>query len=166
MTYSEAFHLDGLYTPQLVVDGSRQLVGGSTTAGKEIASAARRAKAKVDLAALPAGDGSTEIQVAASHLPPIAPGDEAELWLAIAEDNLRSEVLRGENAGRKLTHAAVVRRLELIARAGKGEQEISGRRREQLDPHWDRGHLKAVAFVQEKKSRRVLGAAEISLTAR
>jgi len=166
MSYGEAFHLDGVYTPQLVVDGSRQLVGGSSGTEKVIASAARGAKAKVDVSAQLTDDGSTEIQVAASQLPPIASGDEAEVWLAIAEDNLSSQVLRGENAGRKLTHAAVVRRLEFFGRLAKGEREISARRKERLDPSWKRDQLMAVAFVQEKKSRRVLGSAAVSLPAR
>lgn len=166
MSYGEAFHLDGVYTPQLVVDGSRQLVGGSSGAKEEIAWAVRRAKAKVHLTVVAADDGATEIQVTASQLPPIAKGDEAELWLAIAEDNLRSNVLRGENAGRKLTHAAVVRRLELFGRLANGEREISSRRKARLDPSWKRDQLTAVAFVQEKKRRRVPGSAAVSLPAR
>ncbi len=165
VSYSDAFHLDGVYTPQLVVDGSRQLVGGSGGATQEIASAARRPKAKVDISVAPGATGSAELRVDVSQLPTVSPGDEVELLLAIAEGNLRSDVLRGENAGRKLTHAAVVRRLEVIDRLAKSDSEISARAKEQLDPSWKRDQLQVIAFVQEKKSRRVLGSAALSLAA-
>jgi hypothetical protein len=165
MAYGEAFQLQGVYTPQLVVDGSRQLIGGSSGAKEEIALAARRAKATVLLSAHATGDGSVELQVTASRLPPVSAGDQVELWLAISEDDLRSNVLRGENSGRKLPHAAVVRRLELFGRLAKGEREISARRTQRLDPSWKPEQLSAVAFLQEKKSRRVLGLAAVSLAA-
>ena len=67
----------------------------------------------------------------------------------------------GENGGRTLVHAAVVRRLMTIGDA-QGEQ-ASARTEMALDRDWQRDNVRIVAFVQERSSRRVLGAAVASL---
>jgi hypothetical protein len=63
-------------------------------------------------------------------------------------------VRAGENRGRSLTHAAVVRRLTTIGEA-TGEQ-ASARTEIGLDNAWRRDRVNIVAFVQERSSRRVL----------
>src|SRR5437763_5818210 len=49
-TYSDAFGGDRVYTPQLVVDGSRELLGSSSRALGAIRDAARQPKASLALA--------------------------------------------------------------------------------------------------------------------
>jgi len=72
-------------------------------------------------------------------------------------------VTRGENAGEDLRHAAVVRSMRKIGEAkADGETSFTGDANVPLPKEWKRENLRAVAFVQEKKSRRILGAAEIS----
>ena len=86
------------------------------------------------------------------------------MWLAITETGLHSSVSRGENAGHELRHAAVVRAMHKIGEA-KPEREISFSSDEtvSLRKEWNRDNLKVVAFLQEKNSLKILGAAEISL---
>jgi len=86
------------------------------------------------------------------------------VWLAITETRLHSSVTRGENAGHDLRHAAVVRSMRKIGEA-KPDRDVSFSSDAALPvrKEWNRDDLKAVAFVQEKGTMRILGAAEISL---
>ena len=94
-----------------------------------------------------------------------ARGDAAEVWLAITETGLHSAVTRGENAGEDLHHAAVVRSMRKIGEAkADGETSFAGDADVPLRREWKRENLRAVLFVQEKKSRRLLGAAEIRIS--
>ncbi len=156
--YSNAFHLDAVYTPQIVVDGHAQLVGSDDgTARAAIARAARLPKAVVTLSET----GLGQLSVSISRLPASAASDPADVYLAVTEDNLSTAVGGGENAGRHLSHSAVVRELALIG-------TVTGRTFTAspvvpLKPGWRRGHLHAVVFAQEQGSRRIVGASEISL---
>ncbi len=71
---------------------------------------------------------------------------------------------RGENAGEDLHHAAVVRSMRKIGEAkADGETSLAGDASVPLQKEWKRENLRAVLLVQEKKSRRILGAAEIRI---
>src|SRR6266436_6157706 len=90
--------------------------------------------------------------------------DAAEVWLAITETGLHSAVTRGENAGEDLQHAAVVRSMSKIGEAkAEGETSFARVATVPLQKEWKRENLRAVLFVQEKKSRRILGAREIRI---
>jgi len=85
-------------------------------------------------------------------------GDAAELFIAVTESGLVSKVARGENAGRTLRHTAVVRQLRSLGEVNKGPKSSVTSTRLSLDKEWKRGAIQVVAFLQEKRSRRVLGA--------
>jgi len=166
-SYADTFKLSGVYTPQVVVDGQRQLVGGSGEVIDGIAAASRAPKAKLELSVAARAANSVQVRAQLSALPPVSANDQAELWLAITEGNLQTQVLRGENAGRRLKHTAVVRRLRRWAQVETGAKELSVPvSNEDLDPSWPRANLRATAFLQERRSRRILGAATLSLEAR
>ena len=63
-----------------------------------------------------AGD-ALNVAVAVSGLPASSAGERTDIIVAVTEDRLRTEVKRGENQGRTLTHAAVVRELRTVAEA-------------------------------------------------
>lgn len=152
------------FTPQMVVDGSVQFSGGrAQLAVASITKAAEQTKAAVTLSegtASKPGAGSFSVQV--GKVSPSPKGGAAEVWLAITEKGLQSDVKRGENAGQELRHAAVVRSLRKIGEA-KPDRDVafSGDANISLKKEWKPENLLAVAFVQEKKSLRILGAAEI-----
>jgi hypothetical protein len=156
----------GAYTPQMVVDGQRSLVG-SDRAGAlgAIAAAAGRPKARVTLALggpPPSGDGKLGLVVRVDELPKPQAGETADLFLAITESGLHSQVARGENAGRRLNHTGVVRSLTALG-AVDGQKPFAATPRLTIPSGWNRANLKAVVFVQERRSGRVLGAAAIPL---
>ena len=77
-----------------------------------------------------------------------APAD-ADVLVAVWEDGTHTQVPRGENAGSTLIGERVVRRLEVVAEAGK-----TGSRTIQLGP-WTAGG--AVAFAQ-RRDHHIVGA--------
>jgi len=164
--YAGLFGSDEIYTPQMVVDGRVQFVGSnSSRASAAIATAARDAKAEVTvtLAKRPTSlADEVPIDIHVANLPSVSAGDTAELMLAITESGLRSNVSRGENSGRKLTHTAVVRKL---AGLGSLSGSFNGETTMRIEKQWNRSNLRVVVFVQERASRRVLGAASVSLAA-
>lgn len=163
--YARAFGEDGVYTPQMVVDGRAEFPGGkSGTAFKEIAQAAREPKAEVLLTRADAqadAGGPVRLSLRVEKLPKLSDGDAAEVLLAITEGGLASDVSRGENSGRKLKHVGVVRSLTKLGEVGAGafntETSVTP------DKAWRRENLRAVVFLQERASRRVVGAASVKL---
>jgi hypothetical protein len=152
------------YTPQMVVDGKTEFVGSqSGKAWQAVQQAASQQKASVALRFTNSLDaGKENLSVAISRLPEIGHSDTAEVWLAITETGLHSAVKRGENAGEDLHHAAVVRSIRKIGEAKAGDQtSFSGDATVTLPAQWKRQNLHAVVFVQEKKSRGILGAAAV-----
>jgi len=153
-----------VYTPQMVVDGKTEFVGSQTRkAWEAVEQAAARQKARVTLRQGNSADSGTgNLSVTITKLPETAGRDTAEVWLAITETGLHSVVKRGENAGEDLHHAAVVRSIRKIGEAKAGDQtSFSGDATVSLRAEWKRENLRAVVFVQEKKGRRMLGAAAV-----
>ena len=164
--YAGALGNGNPYTPQMVVDGAAEFVGSHTKQAREtILKAGSKSKISVSLEqGRPNGADVVDISAKVGKLEGTAKRDLAEAWLAITETGLHSEVKRGENAGEDLHHAAIVRSLRKLGEA-KPDREISfaGEASIPLKKEWKRENLRAVLLVQEKKSRWILGAAEIRL---
>lgn len=165
--YARALNSDEVYTPQMIVDGRAQFVGSSLSRAREaIDSASRDSKAAVhvSLAVEDKGPASVTLAVRVDGSTKGREGDSAEVLLAIAESGLRSSVSRGENAGRRLSHTAVVRNLiSLGALNSRGAPQFVAKPEVKIDRRWNRDSLKAVVFIQERASRRVLGVASAPL---
>jgi hypothetical protein len=152
--YGTAFHQRGSYTPQLVVDGHAELLGSNAGGAKEaIAAAARGPKARVAVATK---EGKLAINVA--DLP--GPREPASVWLAITEASLHTDVPRGENAGARIAHGPIVRRL---SRLGAADPAFSGEIAAALEPAWKRENVRAVVFVQRDRTLEILGASAVSM---
>ena len=161
--YARALRLESIYTPQMVVNGQTEFVGSDRSrATTAIARAAGAPHADVQVKPLFAAGSVARLDVRIENLPSVRGGDTAEVMLAITEDGLRSNVARGENAGRRLAHTAVVRQMRSLGAATSGQPFTAGPPLT-IDPRWKRSDLSAVVFVQERAGRRVLGAARVSL---
>jgi len=160
--YGRAFNTESIYTPQMVVDGREELVGSDANAARRaIGKALSAPHATMSLALTLVASDRVAVTVNAADVPLVSRGDRAETLLAVTEDRLRSDVRSGENKGRQLTHAAVVRELRAIG----GDAGTSSARPEvTIAPDWQRDRLKIVVFIQERASRRVLGAAAAPLS--
>ena len=98
--------------------------------------------------------------MAVVSIPKASKNDAMELVMAITEAEITSQVRRGENAGRSLRHTAVVRQLRSLGEVKlAADQPFVTSTQLSAEKAWKRRALKAVVFLQEKKSRRILGAA-------
>lgn len=167
--YAEVFGRNGVYTPQMVVDGRWEFVGSYLTKAHDVISQAAqlpKATIKIESAAAASKSDVLEISLQIESVPTVARGDKAEVLLVIAEDDLSSSVASGENAGRKLKHTAVVRQLINLGNITEsGAPIFKATPVVKLAGNWRHDKLRLVVFVQERNSRHVLGAAMIKLAA-
>jgi len=161
--YVTALHEEGPFTPQMVVNGHAQLVGSrADQAVKAVQDAQGSSATLVKLTPASAGNpAEPRFTITVGKIAQLSPGDSAEVWLAVTESGLSSQVSRGENAGRNLSHASVLRSMRRIGNADAHADTASfqGDASSKLKSSWKRENLSAVVLVQEKKSRRILGAA-------
>jgi hypothetical protein len=165
--YAATLGKGNVYTPQMVVDGRVEFVGSREREAKRvIEEQARKPKASVSVTPADSSDGKERFSVHVGKLTDSRADDTPEVWLAITETGLHSEVTRGENAGEDLHHSAVVRTLRKIGFANAKDSEISfaGEATLAFNRDWKRDNLRAVVFVQEKNSREIVGAAETKVT--
>jgi hypothetical protein len=156
-----------IYTPELVVDGQSQFLGSDAVQAQlEIDKAAHAVKTEVAITpAKPDAKGAQHFTVSVGKLAGNADHDVAEVWLAVTEDGLHSSVSKGENAGHVLNHVATLRSLRKIgvADANGAAASFTGDTLVKLNSHWDVEHVHVTVFVQEKKSRQILGAASTKI---
>jgi len=140
--YGKALRKD-VYTPQVVVDGRFVAVGSNR---EEVIQAIRSAAEKTTPAVSLAWTPDLRITVEPNRWTV-----GADVYLAITEDGLRSDVRRGENAGRQLSHAAVTRVLTRIGATGRdGSFSQNVPVAPMVDLSWRRSALRVVVFLQTK----------------
>jgi hypothetical protein len=169
--YAHALSGDRLATPQLVIDGHRECVGSrrDEVLSKIAEARAQPPAAAVDLAMADPGRGGAHprlrVKVTVRVLRQTSSRD-LDLWVALTQSGLVTQVKGGENATATLRDDFVVRRLEkaLTVRGRAGEQ----RDKEldlALDPSWPLADLAVAAFVQDPSSLVIVGAARSPVAA-
>jgi hypothetical protein len=157
--YAKRFGLNSVYTPQMVVNGSRQFAGSnSELADKAFAQELGTPRISVHLSSISA-DASSNLRV---HLEVGTLSSEfgspaAEVYVAVALNRAESQVSAGENAGHKLAHVSVVKSLTRIGVLKQG-QKLTQDIKVKVEPASDSRNLRLIAFVQEPHQGRVLGA--------
>jgi hypothetical protein len=152
--YAQHFKLDSSYTPQMIVDGQTQFVGSNLgTANKAISDSAKNQKANIEISK--ANDKlKVKIIDAPTH-------DDSYVWLAIAEDDLKTNVRRGENGGKTLDHVSVVREMKMLGNLPVADKSFESETALQYNPVWKKENLKFVVFVQGKDSKKIFGASKL-----
>ncbi|MBS2025709.1 MAG: DUF1223 domain-containing protein [Deltaproteobacteria bacterium] len=151
-TYAPRISGGRVYTPQAIVDGEYNLVGSDGPGVRQalLAAAQRKrgtASLEVKPAAQPRADHADKgalvsVALALGGLPA-----DGEVWLAVVEDGLVSKVTAGENEGRTLPHAAVVRSLRRVG--STKDRGFTSVEEVRLDGAWKREALRVIAFAQE-----------------
>jgi hypothetical protein len=158
--YSDRFGLSSPYTPQMVVDGTTEFVGNdSRLATQAVQKALAQEKVTVRISGISLDTPHTlHAHVEAGALPATSKVRKADVYLVVALNRAESQVLHGENGGRRLTHVGVVQSLTKIGSLEMGKnfaQDV----RVKLDSKTDLTNLRVIAFVQQAGQRQVLGAA-------
>jgi len=153
------FRTGSIYTPQIVVDGQFEAVGSDVSAVRgAIARAAGVPKAAVEVAVWPADAGHLSIHVQVTLPSVVAVREQADVVVALTQDHLTNDVRRGENGGRRLAHSAVVRSLTALgtlkppARTFETTGAVPG------VGDWNLDDLRVIGLLQERGSRRIVGA--------
>jgi len=153
---TRVFHSGSVYTPQVVIDGRLQAVGSDVNAVRSaIARAAQDLKVGVVVTAQPDDAGHLRVQVEVAPAPGVVIAQRADVIVALTEDQLTSDVQRGENRGRRLRHGAVVRSLTTLGSL-TALNTFSGVTAVPTAPSWVTRNLSVIAFVQERQSHRRL----------
>lgn len=153
--YATMLRVADVYTPQAVVDGHAETVGSNA---RKLESAIEEAahERKVPLTLETARkDGDVTVRVAFKPLLGQAPA----ILLAVVEREVVSQVAKGENRGRMLSHVGVVRSLSEAGRAdsaGRFDATLK------LNPEWGTKGLRVVAFLRERDGK-VIGVAEAAI---
>lgn len=144
--YADRFKGQGVYTPQMVVDGSREFVGSDARAAD---AAIRTARPKVPVQLQSDGSGGVRVSIAES-------ANSGDVLIAFARNEAASAVSAGENRGRKLHHVAVVREIRTA-----GELKPGAQFEKRITLPADPANLRVIAWVQEHGQGRVLGVAQL-----
>ncbi len=151
--YAQSLNLRYVYTPQIVVDGRANVVGSRRAEVlAAIETAAQRDRA-IDIT-FNTSNGGTVI-IPEGH----APDQGATIWLAVFDREHMTEIKRGENAGRKLRNANVVRSFERLGTWTGARLEIPL----DLSAARAQGRDGCAVIVQEGRAGPVLAAAVMSL---
>lgn len=149
-SYGDKFHLDSVYTPQMVIDGDTQIVG-SDGAGLQRALNQQRASPiglRIDSAEVSGNSLTVKFDVNGD-----VPAKGIDIYAVVAEDAASSKVLRGENGGRTLQHASVARIMVRVANVHAAGDQTA---RVALPTSAGQG-LHLILFAQMSGFGRVLG---------
>ena len=159
--YVTTLGLSASYTPQIILDGAIEL---RTSEPPQIIPNIRKEaqtpklSIRIESASVKAGQPDTvqgrievngELQKRAG-----------DIFVATALDHVSSQVLRGENGNRRLSHVAVVLDITKVGRLRKGAS-FDGNFQVVLKPGTDPANLRIVAFVQEPGIGKILGVAMV-----
>ncbi|HEX3579673.1 MAG TPA: DUF1223 domain-containing protein [Thermoanaerobaculia bacterium] len=143
--YARTMRLSSAYTPQAVVNGTREFVGSNRAAMSVALEKASNEKQRSEITLTAHREGNSLIATIHANVP--ANGD---LFLAVVEDGVTTTIEHGENAGRTLTNDAIVRKL---VRVTAGQTMVAV-------PLNSAGHnVSATAFVQDRGTLMIGGAA-------
>lgn len=163
LAYAGALGNENAYTPQMVVDGGTEFVGSRKGAAERaIAEAGGAEKVSVQISPAPEQSAAArKFQIRVGELTARSEKD-AQVWLAVTESSLHSDVTRGENAGETLYHGPVVRSLTKLGSATEtGDASFQTTREVRADSRWKIENLKIVVFVQDGQTKHILGASQV-----
>ena len=142
-----------VYTPQFVLNG-RDFKGADTSRLNQAVSASQKlaSRANLSLNSITQTNGEITIKATAQAVNPIDINN-ADIFIAIYENKLVSQVNAGENNGRELKHDYVVRDFY-------GAYQLSNKneftKSFTLKPEWKGRQAGAVIFVQDSKNGEIL----------
>ena len=154
-SYVHNLGLSDVYTPQIIVDGAAELKpADAQQTSQSLTKAAGTPMIPVRLSSVAIASASLT-----GHIEADGSGAKknADVFVAVALDKTLTDVLAGENNGKKLENIAVVKEMVKVGKLEKGktfDQPFSVKLWTDADP----ANLRVIAFVQESGPGKVLGA--------
>jgi hypothetical protein len=156
--YVRALGLKTAYTPQFLVDGTEEL---QTHSNEQIVQLFQKAasfpKIPMRLASVSVDPGNPAIVRGRIEADVSSEKRKADVYVAVALDRAESQVARGENNGRHLSHVAVVAELTKVGKLEPGKSFGQDFRIKLKPPTPGPVNLRIVAFAQESGPGKVTG---------
>jgi len=157
--YVRSLGLSAAYTPQIILDGATELrTSEPQQIGPSIQKEAQTPKLSIRIDSTSVEAGQPDAVQGRIEVNGELQKRGGEIYVATALDHANSQVLHGENGGRRLTHVAVVQDITKVGRLEKGKS-FDGNFRVRLKPGTDPANLRIVVFVQEPGIGKILGVA-------
>ena len=150
--YANWLHLQSVYTPQVVVNGHTEFVGSEegTLRNTIKTNLEKTPAANLMLSDIKTDGGKVSVQY---HTQGNTSNDV--LLLAVIEKHAQSNVQRGENSGRTLSHVQIVRAFTSTpVKSGNGDASIT------LPKGFDAKGFELIAFLQNPANGEISGAAK------
>lgn len=155
--YSNWLHLNGVYTPQAVVNGRTQFIGSEAGNMRNAIKNGLQnaASGTLQLTNVKVKDNKIELQYQTDE-----PTNSSNLVLAIVQKSATTQVKSGENVGRTLSHVQIVRSFQTSNLDGKKSGNTTIVLPNGLRPQ----DLELIAFLQNNKTGAITAAAKSSLS--
>ncbi len=171
--YASALNSRGLYTPQIIVNGSAEFVGSDQSRTDREAAAALAKTPNAGLAVTVSrssdgdkngkndrkeGSGNAALRFIRVHCQTTGAGKGRTLLAALVEDGLSTKVTRGENAGRTLRHDHVVRTFVTAPAPDQGSADLA------IEPPAgvDLSRCSVVVLLQDGRTMAILAAEAVA----
>jgi hypothetical protein len=152
------------YTPQLIIDGHLERIGSDIDAVHQaMQQAAQGPKATVGVAVVHPPNSNLRVELHVEVPADLAIRDWTEILIAVTEDNLTTDVRRGENGGRTLKHGAVARSLKTVGALTAKDRTFSMTTSVPWASEWKSANVRVIVFLQERGSRRIVGAGSTTI---
>jgi hypothetical protein len=161
--YVHSLGLNTPYTPQFIVDGASELKGDASDVAQTLQKASTAAKVAVRIRSLRIDAGSPALVQGHIEVDGGSQKQNADIFVVTALDHAESEVSRGENSGRHLTHVAVAQQFIKVGKFEKQKtfsQSFQLKLKSRIDPV----NIRVIVLVQEPGFGKVLGAALQTVT--
>lgn len=120
--YASLMHSGNIYTPQMIVNGTREFVGSDQArSNTEIAHASGQKPAfHLKIGTVERREGKLSVSYSVDREPV-----DQHIHVALVEKSVANPVSRGENAGRRLSHRNVVRSFTTATAQREGVLEVT-----------------------------------------
>jgi hypothetical protein len=147
------------YTPEMIVNGVTELhLEDRAQVAQAFQRAAKAQQIAVSIHSVSVEGDAQPVLRAHIEADGASARHSADVYAVVALDHAESQVLRGENGGRRLTHAAVALDFVRVGELEKGKP-FSRDFQTRLKPGLDAKSLRLIVFVQETGPGNVVGAA-------
>ena len=154
--YAAWLGLQSVYTPQVVVNGSKEFVGSQESAIRKAISDGLQevSPAQLTLADVRQDKGKVAWRCQARNA-----GHNTSLLVAIVQRSATSQVKAGENSGRTLSHVQIVRQLQTV----KVDANGAGAGYLPLPAGVNTADVEIIAFLQDNDNGHIIAATRSSL---
>ena len=150
--YAAALGLDGVYTPQAVINGREEFVGSDVDRLHKSVKQQLGITSKKSIGIAVAAISQHTLEVAYET----TAGSNAMLNIALVQLHATTNVKRGENGGRQLSHINIVRDFKTVMNE-KGKVMLN------IPAGLTAGECKLISYLQDGQALKILDAAETTL---